>query len=131
MRKDAEAHADEDRRRKELIEARNNADNTVYSAEKVLRDLGDKVPGDVKKQVEDQVARVREVLNGNDPEALRQATESLSQAVQQVGAAAYQQAGPAAGEPGASPAGDEGSGPSQSPGPDGGEDVVEGEYRNT
>ena len=127
MRKDAEAHADEDRRRKELIEARNSADNTVYSAEKVLRDLGDKVPADVKKQVEDHVARVREVMNGNDPDTIRQTTESLSQALQQVGAAAYQQAGPATGEPDSG----EGSGPSQGPGPDGGEDVVEGEYRNT
>jgi molecular chaperone DnaK len=126
MRKDAEAHADEDRHRKELIEARNNADNLVYSAEKVLRDLGDKVPAETKKQVEDNVAKVREVMNGNDLDAIRQATESLSQVVQQVGAAAYQQPGPEAGEPG----GGEGSGPSQGPGPDGGEDVVEGEYRN-
>jgi molecular chaperone DnaK len=132
MRKDAEAHADEDRRRKDLIEARNNADNTVYTAEKVLRDLGDKVPAEVKKQVEDGVARVREVMNGNDSDAIRQATESLSQVIQQVGAAAYQQAGPAAGEPGGGEGGgsSQGGGPSQGPGPDGGEDVVEGEYRN-
>ena len=61
MRKEAEAHAEEDRRRKELIEARNYADNAVYTAEKVLRDLGDKVPGDLKSQVEDQVAKVRQV----------------------------------------------------------------------
>jgi molecular chaperone DnaK len=126
MRKDAEAHADEDRHRKELIEARNNADNLVYSAEKVLRDLGDKVPPETKKQVEDNVAKLREVMSGNDLDAIRQATDNLSQVVQQVGAAAYQQPGPEAGEPG----GDEGSGPSQGPGPDGGEDVVEGEYRN-
>ena len=57
MRKEAEAHADEDKRRKELIEARNNADNAVYSAEKVLRDLGDKVPGELKSEVEDHVPR--------------------------------------------------------------------------
>ena len=92
----------------------------------MLRDLGDKVPAETKKQVEDNVAKVREVMNGNDVEAIRQATDNLSQVVQQVGAAAYQQPGPEAGEPG----GDEGSGPSQGPGPDGGEDVVEGEYRN-
>ncbi len=61
MRKEAEAHADEDQRRKELIEARNQADNTVYTAEKALRDLGDKVPGELKSQVEDEVAKVRQV----------------------------------------------------------------------
>ena len=48
MRKDAEAHAEEDRKRKELIEARNNADNTVYAAEKALREFGDKVPAEIK-----------------------------------------------------------------------------------
>jgi molecular chaperone DnaK len=124
MRKDAEAHAEEDRRRKELIEVRNHADNLAYSADKVLHDLGDKVPPDLKKQVEDNVARVREVMNSNDADTIRQATESLNQVLQQVGAAAYQQSGPAAGAPE--------SGPSQGPGPgpDGGEDVVEGEYRN-
>ena len=75
MRKDAEAHADEDRRRKELIEARNNADNLAYSAEKVLQDLGDKVPADLKKQVEDKIAKVREVMGqrrrGCDPQGHR------------------------------------------------------------
>jgi molecular chaperone DnaK len=125
MRKDAEAHAEEDRRRKELIEARNHADNLAYSADKVLHDLGDKVPAELKKQVEDQVARVREVMNSNDLDTIRQATESLNQLLQQVGTAAYQQSGPATGAPE--------SGPSQGPGPgpEGGEDVVEGEYRNT
>src|ERR1044072_8237558 len=52
MRKDAEVHAEEDRQRKELIEARNNADNTVYAAEKALRDFGEKVPADTKSEVE-------------------------------------------------------------------------------
>jgi molecular chaperone DnaK len=122
MRKDAEAHAEEDRRRKELIEARNNADNLAYSAEKVLRDLGDKVPADLKSQVEEKIAKVREVMSGDNAQAIRQASDSLSQVLQQVGAAAYQQAGPAAGAPG--------GGPGQGPGPEGGEDVVEGEYRN-
>jgi molecular chaperone DnaK len=128
MRKDAEAHAEEDRRRKDLIEARNHADNLAYSADKVLHDLGDKVPPDMKKQVEDNVAKVREVMNGNDVDTIRQATESLNQLLQQVGAAAYQQSGPATGAPESGPE----SGPNQGPGPgpDGGEDVVEGEYRN-
>jgi molecular chaperone DnaK len=124
MRKEAEVHADEDRRRKELIEARNNADNAAYSAEKVLRDLGDKVPADLKSKVEEKVASVRQVMNGDNVETIRKAAEDLNQVLQQVGASAYQQSGPAAGAPG--------GGAGQQRGPDGGgdEDVVEGEFRN-
>jgi molecular chaperone DnaK len=120
MRREAEAHAEEDRRRKELIEARNNADNQVYSAEKVLRDLGDKVPADLKSQVEEKIAKLREVMNSNDLETIQRASEDLNQALQRVGAAAYQQSGPAAGAPGAD------KGPSSGEG----EDVVDGEFRN-
>jgi molecular chaperone DnaK len=130
MRKDAELHADDDRRRKELIEARNNADNTAYSAEKVLRDLGEKVPADLRKQVEDLVAKVREVLNSEDTNAIRKATENLSQVLQQVGAAAYQQSGPAAGAPGEAPGGGPEPGAGQGPFSSD-EDVVDGEFKNT
>ena len=98
MLKDAEQHAADDKRRKELIEARNHADNAAYSAEKVLRDLGDKVPGELKSEVEDHVAKVRQVLNSDDAESIRKETEALSQVVQKVGAAAYQQGAPAGGE---------------------------------
>jgi molecular chaperone DnaK len=126
MRKEAEVHADEDKHRKELIEARNHADNAVYSAEKVLRDLGDKVPGDLKSQVEDQVAKVRQILDSDNAESIRNETEALSQVVQKVGAAAYQQEGAPEGEA----AGPEASGPEgPQPGPEG-EDVVDGEFRN-
>jgi molecular chaperone DnaK len=112
--------AEEDRRRKELIEARNNADNQAYSAEKVLRDLGDKVPADLKSQVEEKIAKLREVMNSNDLETIQRASEDLNQVLQRVGAAAYQQSGPAAGAPGAD------KGPSSGEG----EDVVDGEFRN-
>ena len=71
MRQDAEAHAEEDRKRKALIEARNNADSLAYSAEKVLKDLGDKVPADMRTKVEDGVAKVRSVLDSEDLEAIR------------------------------------------------------------
>jgi molecular chaperone DnaK len=123
MRKEAEAHADEDRRQKERIEAHNAADSAVYTAEKVLRDLGDKVPAEMKTRVDDQVVKVRQVMEGEDVEATRRETEALNQIISQIGAAAYQQAGPAA-------AGSDGSqaGP-ETPGPEG-EDVVDGEFRN-
>jgi molecular chaperone DnaK len=124
MRQDAEAHAEEDRQRKELIEVRNTADNTVYTAEKALRDLGDKVPGEIKSKVEDQVAQVRSVMNNEDVDAIRTATQSLSEVIQQIGAAAYQQQQPEADPGGEAPPPPDGqSGPAD-------EDVVDGEFRN-
>jgi molecular chaperone DnaK len=128
MRKDAEKHAEEDLKQKELIEARNNADNMAYSAEKVLKDLGDKVPADVKTKVEDKVAKVREVIDSGDVELLRKATDELNEVVQEVGAAAYQDAEPEAGEPGADPD-MEAEGASENETPDD-EDVVDGEFED-
>jgi len=124
MRKDAEAHAEEDRKRKELIEARNAADNAVYAAEKVLKDLGDKVPADLKSNVEQNVTQLREVMNNDNTEDIKQKTEALNQVVQQVGASAYQQPEP-------DTSGDTGDGqePGGEPGPED-EDVVDGEFRN-
>jgi len=128
MRKDAEKHAEEDIKQKELIEARNNADNMAYSAEKVLKDLGDKVPADVKTKVEDKVAKVREVIDSGDVELLRKATDELNEVVQEVGAAAYQQEGPEAGEPGSDPGmGPEGESEHDTPDD---EDVVDGEFED-
>ena len=71
MRKDAEAHAEEDRQAREAAEARNNADNLAYQSEKQLRDLGDKLSADQKQAVEDAIKNVREKLNGNDVEAIK------------------------------------------------------------
>jgi molecular chaperone DnaK len=128
LRRDAEQHADEDRKRKELIEARNNADNAVYTAEKALREFGDKVPADVKTRVEDAASKVRQMMTSDDAAAIRKATEDLNLVIQQIGAAAYQQSGPAAGPPGGEPgAGDTSQGPS---GEGGDEDVVDVEFRN-
>ena len=124
MRKEAEQHSDEDRRRKELIETRNMADNAVYTAEKVLRDLGDKVPAELKSNVEDHAAKVRGVMNSENVEDIRRETEALNQVIQQIGAAAYQQSAPPDTQagPGSSDAGPQGSTE--------GEDVVDGEFRN-
>jgi molecular chaperone DnaK len=126
MRKEAEAHAEEDRKRKELIEAKNAADNAVYTAEKALRDLGEKVPADTRSKVEAEIANVKKVMEGNDVGAIKHATEQLFQVVQQIGASVYQQSGPQAGAPGAGP--ETGSDQGQRPGGD--EDVVDGEFRN-
>jgi molecular chaperone DnaK len=103
MKKDAEAHAEEDRRRKEMIEARNHADNTAYAAEKSLREFGDKVPADLKSEVEAKVADVRSAAQGEDIEKIKSATDVLGQAIQKIGASVYGQGqAPTEGEAGSS-----------------------------
>ena len=124
MKREAETHKADDIKRKELIEARNTADNAIYTAEKALRDLGEKVPAEVKSQVEEQVAKVRQALTGNDTAQIKSATDQLFQVIQQIGAAAYQQ-GPAAGAGGEAPQPDSGSGPKSDD-----DNVVDGEFRN-
>ena len=133
MKQEAEAHAEEDQKRKELVEVRNNADNAVYTAEKLLKDNGDKVPAEIKKEVEDGIASVKAVINSDDSAGIKSATEKLQQTIQKVGASMYQQAGtpptgaPAgdAGDAGGAPAGDTGT----APGGDAG-DVVDGEFKS-
>ena len=126
MRKEAEAHADDDKRRKELIEVRNHADNTIYAAEKTLKDLGDKVPADLKHQIEEDVNKVRGVMNGDDTEGIRKATEKLGETIQKIGASMYQTP-----EQGPQGPGEPQGGAGQQPGGQqpGGEDVVDGEFK--
>jgi molecular chaperone DnaK len=121
MRKDAEVHAEEDRKRRELIEVRNNADNTVYAAEKALREFGEKVPTDTRSEVEAKVASVKSLAQGEDVAAIKSATEELGQAIQKIGGAVYQQ------EPNVE--GDGASGTDTNPNPEAGPDVVEGEVK--
>jgi molecular chaperone DnaK len=120
MRKDAESHAEEDRKRRELIEARNSADNTVYAAEKALREFGEKVPAEIKSEVEAKVSEVKSVVQGEDVPAIKSATEALGQVVQKIGAAVYQ---------GPNVPGNETSGQGPNPNPEPGPDVVEGEVK--
>ena len=122
MRKDAEAHAEEDRKRKEMIEARNNADNTVYAAEKALREFGDKVPAEVRSDIEAKVAEVKSAAEGEDVEQIKSATEALGQAIQKIGASVYEQG--QAGEA-AQASGEEEAGPASDENPD----VVDGEVK--
>jgi len=129
MKKEAEAHAEEDQKRKELVENRNNADNAVYTAEKLLKDNGDKVPEDVKKEVEDGINAVKAVLNGDDSAAMKDATEKLQQTIQKVGASMYQQT--ATPPPGGSEAGAGQASGDGGPAPDGDSgDVVDGEFKS-
>jgi len=91
MVKDAEAHAAEDRRRREEAETRNNADTLVYQTEKILRDSADKVPEGEKENVEAALKGVKEALAGTDVEAINRALETLKSASQQMGQRMYEQ----------------------------------------
>ena len=114
---DAKRHADDDRRRKDEVEQRNEADTLAYQAEKMLRDLGDKVPAESRSDVEEKVSAVRKALEGQDLAEIKRRKDALSQAMQKVGEAAYQQA-----DPGEAP-----EGQAQGGGDD--EGTVEGEFR--
>jgi molecular chaperone DnaK len=118
MMQEAEKFADEDRKRREVAEVRNNADNLVYQAEKTLAELGDKVSADDKGQVEKDVEAVKEALKGDDTERIKGATDALMQSFQRVGQAVYQQ------QAQQDQAAAAGGGESTQPG---GDDVVEGE----
>lgn len=126
MRKEAERHAEEDKVNKEQIETRNNADTLAYTADKTLRDLGDKVPADIKTDVESKVAELRTELEKEiiDTARLRELTDSLSASLQKIGEAAYQSAGEdSAGIPQA----DSGEGTNEGGDED---EVVEGEFED-
>jgi molecular chaperone DnaK len=94
LRKDADLHAAEDQKRREEIELRNQADSLAYTAEKTLREQGDKVPADVKTEVEAKVKAVRDALAGQDGSAVQRATSELSESMQKIGAALYGQGAP-------------------------------------
>ena len=92
MIKDAEAHAEDDRRRKEEAEVRNNADSLVYQTEKLLKDQGDKISAEERQTVEDRLVDVRTALAGTDIEAIKTNTELLMNASQEFTQKLYQQA---------------------------------------
>jgi len=118
MVREAEAHAEEDRRRKEEVETKNMADSLAYNAEKTVREHGDRIPADLRSEVERKIAEVRSALQGGDVQRVRRAADELQAALQKIGAAVYSHAGAGAGGP---------SGEGESGGPSDG--TVEGEFR--
>jgi molecular chaperone DnaK len=90
--KEAEQHAEEDKKRQEEIEIRNNADSMIYTSEKTLEELGDKVDADKKTKIEELVKELKEVITGQDLDAIKTKTDELTKVVQEVGAAIYQEA---------------------------------------
>jgi molecular chaperone DnaK len=125
MMKDAESHAEEDRKRREEIEARNSADQAVYRAEKTLHDAGDKLAAEDRSALETAIAGVKSAISANDTAALTRAMEQLTQAEHKMAEALYRQSaasGPAGQDAGPGPAG---PGPDQGPSGDG--DVIDAE----
>ncbi len=127
LQREAEEHASEDARKREEIEARNQADNLAYMAEKTMREQGDKVPDDLKQEVDSKVEAVKSALQGSDIEQINRTAQELSETMQKVGTAVYQQAGtpppPGGGDMGGDMGGEGG-------GEEGGEEgTVEGEFR--
>jgi molecular chaperone DnaK len=117
---DAEAHADDDRRARELAEARNNGENAAYQAERQLKDLGDTVDAGAKEQIEEAVKAVREVLESDDAAAIRERTDALNAAFHSVSEAIYERAAAAGAEAGENGASADGASSSD-------EDVVDAE----
>jgi len=120
MKQDAQKHAEADKKKKELIEARNLAETLAYTAEKALKDAGDKVPPADKKEIEEKIEAIKKVKDKDDVSAIKKATEELNAAAQKIGQAMY--ASGQAGKQASSPAGE----PKQEDKKDG-DDVVEGE----
>ncbi|HEX2177775.1 MAG TPA: Hsp70 family protein, partial [Nocardioidaceae bacterium] len=122
MIKDAEQYAEEDRQRREAVETRNQADSLVYTTEKFLTDNGDKVPADVKTEVETDVEALKKALEGDDTDTIKTAAAKLAESSQKMGSAMYAQAGDEAGAADAGAPGDAGTAGGQAD-----EDVVEAE----
>jgi molecular chaperone DnaK len=124
MQRDAEAHAEEDKKVKESAEVRNNADNLAYQCEKQLKELGEKIPGNVKAEIEAKIATVRETLKGNDTDAIKTAYTELQNKFQAASEELYKNA--AASGAGAQPEGASQAGAAEAPKKDG--DVVDAEF---
>jgi len=123
MKKDGDAHKEEDRKRKELVEAKNQADSMIYMTEKSMKDMGDKVDAGTKGKVEAEIAKVKKALEGDDAAALKKATEELTQASHKLAEMMYSQA--AKDQPGGGTAGPEAGGTEAGKKDD---DVVDADY---
>jgi molecular chaperone DnaK len=123
MMKDAESHAEEDKKRREEIETRNRADQAVYAAEKMLQEMGDKLPASDKAAVESAVEALKSAISGGDSAAMTRAMEQLTQAQHKAAEALYKTAGP---QGTGGPEGQAGPGSPGSAGPQGSTGSAEG-----
>ena len=121
--KDAEMHAEDDKKKKELVEARNSADALIYSTEKSIKELGDKVDSETKSKVEDATSALKKAMEGEDTEEIKRLSEELTQVSHKLAEAMYQQASAGEQQPGAD-AGAEGQAGGDAPE----EDVVDADF---
>ncbi|MBV8196150.1 MAG: molecular chaperone DnaK [Candidatus Dormibacteraeota bacterium] len=128
MVKEAESHAEEDRQRAETVEVRNRADHLAYQAEKALADAGDKVPADVRSDIEGKVKAVRDAIAANDSDAIQRAHDDLQSSIQKIGEAVYAQT---QGGGGSTPpdGGSENGTPPEQGASQSGDDVVDAEFK--
>ena len=123
MRKDAEAHAEEDKKRRELVDLKNQGDQMAYQMEKNLNEQGESVSGEDRGNVESAISALREAAKGEDAEAIKRAMQNLEQASHKIAEAMYQAAAQQAPGGQTPPPGDEAP-----PADDGGDDVIDAEY---
>jgi len=126
MRREAESHAADDTRKKEEVETKNIAEATVYSAEKTIREYSDKIPADLKSEVEGKIAATRSALQGADISYIKSSLQELNDSMQKIGSAVYQKSSP---PPGGGPGGQDASQDPGSPPPPKDDGTVEGEFR--
>lgn len=134
MKKDAESHAAEDKKKREVIDLKNQADQLIYATEKTLKEHGDKVSGDTRGNIESAVNNLKEAAKGDSAEAIKKAIENLSSASQELGKTLYEEAAKKAGGPQAQPGADTGQQQPPPPPPEGevrrkgGDDVIDAEF---
>jgi molecular chaperone DnaK len=92
MKREAELHAEEDRKKRELIEAKNSADNLIYTAEKTLREIGDKISPETKKEIEEKISELKKIKESDNIEEITKGTSQLSEVIQKVGTEMYKAA---------------------------------------
>ncbi|MFZ3045566.1 MAG: molecular chaperone DnaK [Desulfatirhabdiaceae bacterium] len=125
--RDAERHADEDKKKKELVEARNHADTLIYTTEKSLKDMGDKVDGATKSQIESGIASLKTAMESDDTATITRLSEELMQSSHKLAEAMYQKASQSGGDPSGGGANPGAGQPGGQPGP-GGDDVVDADF---
>ncbi len=132
MTQEAESHAEEDKKRREVVDLKNQADQMVYQTEKQLKEYGDKVPADVRSKIENAMNNLKEAAKGDDGEAIKRALENFNSEVQQLGKILYEEAAKKQAAAGGASA--EGPQPQQTPPPEGevhrkgNDDVIDAEF---
>ena len=129
MTKDAQSHAEEDKKNRETVEARNRLDTLIYSTEKSLKELGDKVSADDKKKIEEALVKAKESLDSKDSEAIKKAETELTAASHKMAEEMYKHAGAKSQSAGSQPGGKSGASGDGDKSASGGEDVMDAEYK--